>query len=464
MLFTFALLLGSDVLPHLMILSMAVLTAWGIGLFARRFFDRRVGWLAAALYISAPLVRRLAGTGLIDIGLTCFAFAAVYAFALYLNSRGEIALWLAAAYAGFAAGSKLMGAGIPLALSGILLIEEWHQKRSLKAVLGVLIRFVGVAFLLVLPWYIKSYLHTGNPVWPFLYKWLGGRSWDLLGDEYHMHWLTYYNMRITLIDFLLAPWRLVRNPARFGGYTGGFGLLIPALVSLALIILHRVRGMMGYLLAISGIFFALWFTLVGHQIRFLLPVLPPLCLTAGGAFYWLSDRLPRALRVGAVLVVAYFLATDFPLVEPGHRHMLQHRLPYALRLHSHEALLVEQIDAMEVFQYANNYLPDDALILLLPYEDRGYYLDRTYIWGNPISQRLIPLERFDRPDELACELRRLGITHILENPHWIFSDLRHWEHDRQLMLDLEAQYATPIFTAGGVSLLRLSPVSCQPMF
>jgi hypothetical protein len=135
------------------------------------------------------------------------------------------------------------------------------------------------------------------------------------------------------------------------------------------------------------------------------------------------------------------------------------RWPYASGQRSRDDFLDAHIKAMPAFRYINAELPPDGAVLLLPYESRGYYLDRDYVWGHPISQRIIPFEQYDDPRLLAQDLRSMGITHILENPEWLFDKLRHWEHDRALMLALESECGEVEATWNDITLYQL--VQCR---
>lgn len=184
MLFTLALLLRSDILPHMIMLTVSVLTGYGIFSLGRRHFDGRVGVLGAALYASTPLVRRLSGSGLIDIALVFYVFAAVYAFALWMESERRGWLLIAGLLAGLAAGTKLTGAAFVALWSGIVLWNSRSRRRDWPTTAQDVAWFGLTAFVVVAPWYLRSYLFSGNPVWPFFHSLLGGKYWDALGTEY----------------------------------------------------------------------------------------------------------------------------------------------------------------------------------------------------------------------------------------------------------------------------------------
>jgi hypothetical protein len=361
---------------------------------------------------------------------------------------------------GFVAGSKLTGGGYILIMGLFLILDAWRDLTTeWRSLLKHLIILGGLCLLVVGPWYARSYVFTGNPVWPFLYGVFGGKNWDWLGDEYHMESMN----RVWTEDLPLSLeglWTSLRllflEPARLGGYHGGLGQVMLVLVGFSVFVLRKAPDLVHKLLLTVALYFALWFLLVSRQVRFLFPIMPALSLLGAFAFYALWDRLRLPiLRWFMAGLLAFFLGRHSPWIQSGTRESAKNRLLYVMGERSQEGFLQSEIDAMPAFNYINSYLSSDAMVLLLPYETRGYYLERQYIWGHPISQRIIRFEEYDNPEELAQDLRHLGVTHILDNPHWLYTELRHWEHDRDLMLELEKQCGEQIAAWNDVILYRL---------
>jgi hypothetical protein len=465
MLFSFGLLLGSDLIGHLVTWWMSLLTACGLYLFGKRFLDRRIGLLAAILYLTVPLVKRLSGTGLIDVSLPFYGSAALLAYG-YARRKGSLP-WLALAglFSGLAAGSKLMGGAYPLLLGLLVVLElRIHVRMNWRSSLTRLAVFWAAGFLMVGPWYLRSYLFTGNPIWPFLYQVFGGKYWDALGHEYHMTSLLEIwtvDLPFSLKGLLQSFYYLIFEPVRLGGYHGGLGPVLLVLLGFSAlwVLAYRRVPRLIYLLALfCGLYYAVWFTVVSPQVRFLFVILPALVLIAAFNFYLLWDWLPHdVLRWGLAVVLIVPMAITHPAIDREERNLFVARWPYATGKLSRDDFLDAHIEAMPAFRYINDQLPEDSTVLLLPYESRGYHLDRDYVWGHPISQRIIPFEQYDDPQSLAQDLRTMGITHILDNPEWLFDKLRHWEHDRALMLALESECGEPEAAWNNIILYELGP-------
>ncbi|MFO7460176.1 MAG: hypothetical protein R6X07_06080 [Desulfatiglandales bacterium] len=73
--------------------------------------------------------------------------------------------------------------------------------------------------------------------------------------------------------------------------------------------------------------------------------------------------------------------------------------------------------------YINGNLPEDALVSLIFLGNRGYYLDREYVYGEEELLRVGKVA--ETPEEVLGGLRASGITHLL-----IFEPLlRKWVDD-----------------------------------
>jgi hypothetical protein len=119
-----------------------------------------------------------------------------------------------------------------------------------------------------------------------------------------------------------------------------------------------------------------------------------------------------------------------------------------------------RVEGFAACQFANDYLPLDAKVLLAIWETRGYYLDRTVIWANPISQRIIKWEQFDDVGTLAAFLRSLGITHILWNTKLLLEDIPQERQVKELLGQLLAECGHPIHDRGGVAIYELEVTEC----
>ena len=70
------------------------------------------------------------------------------------------------------------------------------------------------------PWYAKTALATGNPVYPFAFEVFGGRDWSTALAAQFGNWHAALGMGREPLDYLLLPLRVLVQPDHFGDALG----------------------------------------------------------------------------------------------------------------------------------------------------------------------------------------------------------------------------------------------------
>jgi hypothetical protein len=320
-----------------------------------------------------------------------------------------------------------------------------------------------ISFLVVAPWYAKSWVHTGNPFWPFLQDLFGGNNWDPLGTEYLLGFIRLPNMPLDLVSWAAGLGRLTLFPERFGPWRVALGwYYLPTLPLVVIPLLFnkssRVYRRVLFWLVILGLaYYTSWFFQT-HQTRFLLPalsVLAPL-VAVGLSSLWKAMNSRWGTRVQVLLV--FVLTLTSWLASSTDRSRIGDNWEFLSGEMTRLEFLKDRVPGYETFAYANRNLPSDAKVLLSLYESRGYYLERTYMWANPISQRVLRLEEFGSSEQLAEALQERGFTHILfrsvklEN----YTYIRHGEFITELFQAMLAQYGDLVYESAELELYELS--------
>ncbi|OGP88465.1 MAG: hypothetical protein A2156_03285 [Deltaproteobacteria bacterium RBG_16_48_10] len=449
MLYSLALLLGShgEVLAHMMHWSLSLLTSAGLWYFGTQQRER-VGLLAAAVFLSLPLIKELAGAGVVDVGLTDYSWLAFMAWWYWRVKRDWRWLCLAGLMAGGAASLKLTGASVALLLSGMTLLTRTGDglKARLKnsAILGI------IALMIVCPWYIKSWVFTGDPVFPFGSRIFPSSNWDALGTHSLLHYLHAINMPFTLTSYLSGPIQLVLYPKRFDWLSLGY--ILVWLIPFGLIGMRREKLLWWLLFYLLG-YYSIWFCLT-HQIRFLLPMLPMAVFLAAWGGAWLVARM-GTLGKGVVIVC---LLMELPIVQAVPRKMLLDRISYLTGHQSRSEIVTAAVNPFPAFEYINRSLPTGVRLLLAPYEVRGYYLDRDYVWAHPIGQRFFRFEQIPDGSSLRQALAANGIDYLLDNrQEWdiVLTKYKYYDHLIRLLDELITAYGEKLYSAGDISVYRL---------
>ncbi|MGQ9599945.1 MAG: ArnT family glycosyltransferase [Anaerolineae bacterium] len=414
MLFVWGLLLRSDLLAQLLDWIFWPLTAVLLYVLARRTCSAEVGRWAVALWASVPFARELAGIAYVDVGLTCFVLAGVYAFLRWSEQQNPRWLTLSGFFLGLAMATKYTSV-LWFGLVALLVVYHgWkHQRHSISWLFSQIVRMAMIAGLPVLPWLIKNWFVTGNPIYPFLF---GGVGWNATRAS----WLTWTGQGYSqsLLDYLALPWLMtvlgISGTGAFDATTGPLLLCLVPWVSLFRGYPRAIR----YGLVLAGgqfIFFALLIAQYVYlaQTRLLLSAFPLLCIAGAFVLQHLplwdrkSFRLSWIVRGLVVLVLGANLGTEV------NGFLVRQPLPVLVGLESHDRYLIRRLGAhYEIMSYINNHLPGDTRIFFL-WEPRGYYCSRAAqadaTLDNLAQFRLV----YADPSEALTALRAQGFTHLL---------------------------------------------------
>ncbi len=362
--------------------------------------NSRVGGVLALLFLTQMVLFSWEST--IAYNDLAFSFYVLLAFLAFLKEE----TLLTGLAIGFALGTKHLALSFLLSLLILFpfyregkLVWRWDGRTIWRRVGTLLFP----AFLLALPWYLKSYIYTGNPVYPFLYNIFGGRLWSSEAATAYREAQLSIGTGRDILSFLLLPWNLTFHPEKFfdPGANRFFAMIGPVFLAFCPLLLKEPISLL--FIALSGI---QWFFL-SQNIRYLLPILVvlPLPLAKGLNRLW---KKPFNILFGLILSISYLLhLLIFGLI-------MYPTFGVALGREDREEFIGKFFPSYKVFQFVNQYLPLDSKIALLG-EPRGFYLGREYMWADPGHHTLIPYKRFRTVKELVESYKRMGFTHIIIN-------------------------------------------------
>ena len=438
MLYTVGLLFDGWRLANLIHLLFWALTIAAIFL-TGRCFVRGAGWIAALTFCSAPVVIWEAGTAYIELGMTLYVLLGIYA-CLRERDTGDLR-WIAICgiAMGLALGVKTL-AIIPAALIGLMYFI--HQ-RTLKRLAIYLLMLIIVGS----PFYIKSWVYTGNPVYPFAYRVFGGIYWNqALSDTYSSEQRSFgVSHQITsasedsrgilptyiaptiadrLRNIIMGPWQIITLPRLFYNYndSGPFnhiGFLFLAILVLPLL-MHTRSSHVKYILWIISGWYLCW-SISMQYIRYIIPMLPLIGLVGGEGAVSLVRREPvmRWVLIGVILLqfgltLSVFVPPLFAVDRsPGF-------IAIATDLNLQEQYLNRSVNVYPAEIWINrNSSPSDGVTLFE--ENRGFYLERPTIWGNEGHSLYIPYDKFhtgkDMSDWYLDHGYRFALVNLQFNAH-----------------------------------------------
>jgi hypothetical protein len=419
MLFALVMLFAPDIAAHgvqwlMMMLAAALVWAWGRDAFS----GAAAGWLAAAIFLGAPIVAHLASSGYIEAGLTLFATAALYAVRRWRRSGERRWLVLSALFAATAADVKYLGLFFLGIIGSTVLLGRFPERRARWA---APLLFGAVALAVLAPWYGRIYAWTGNPVFPFFPQIFGAGPWaparfqGLLTPPMDaatappVHLGGLLGQRLT--GLVRLPWDVVFERSRYGGQPPHSPVYL-AVLPLALLAAAR-DPRQRRLLALAAAY-ALACTALPADSRYLVPITPLLSLSAAGALLPWLGRLPDRVASRRRLLAAGLCAGCF---LPGWLYAIYrlHRQgPLPLAPAAREAYLARQQPVYPAIAYLNRTRGSGYAVWALHAENMAYYAHGRFLgdWIGPASFRRVLLD-LSSPEELHQRLRRLGADHLL---------------------------------------------------
>ncbi len=398
-------------------------------------FGAKSGWTAVLILISMPMVLNLGAQAYNDLPLAFYQVAALVALLRWRQAEQSGWLVLSGLLCGLAMGLKYTSFVAPLVLAGFVLWHFWQQENqslsrfknsslhlrtpALKKAVKPLLTLTLSTTLVALPWYLKNWFFTGNPVYPFVF---GGPFWDDFRAAAYAG--TGTGLGFDPVALLRLPHDLILglNDASQDGQPGPlFLIFLPAVIVYGFVRWKKEAGverpfnlllifaLAQYIFWVFGVIFSagLW------QSRLLLPAFVALCPVIA----WIFDDLARwdhpqfSLRRFVRLVI--ILALAFNLVGQLLNWLPGVPLSYVAGSASRDEILTHWLGSHYVaMQGINAQTSPDAAIVFL-YEPRSYYCDRD-CRPDSILDTFAHLEYLHNDaNGIAQAWRSEGITHVL---------------------------------------------------
>jgi hypothetical protein len=170
MLYTGALSFGNEIFAKLIHYGFGLLTVLVLYKFSRKFFNQSLSLLIAVIFYSNLVVDWESITAYIDLIRTFFEFLAVWGLINWYESKKSTWFVICGVMMGLAITTKLLAIGSFFILLALFNIVSFIERRKLTDIVTGSLIFTFCAFLIPLPWFIFSFTHTGNPVFPFFTK------------------------------------------------------------------------------------------------------------------------------------------------------------------------------------------------------------------------------------------------------------------------------------------------------
>lgn len=173
MIYIAALSLSNEIGAKLIHFSFGILSTIALFKLSRKFFSKYISLLVIVVFYSNLVVAWQSTTAYIDLTRTFFEIMALWGFINWWETKKKRWLIESAAMLGLAISTKLLAIGSLVIFIALILFTipqvsiRIHPKGVHDNTLTTILLYSFVSILIPFPWFIFSYFHTGNPIYPF---------------------------------------------------------------------------------------------------------------------------------------------------------------------------------------------------------------------------------------------------------------------------------------------------------
>lgn len=429
MLYTYSLLLRpTGVLAKLFHFSFALLTVvatYSLGCAVGRPL---AGLAAALLFLSAPQVAALAISANIDLAVGYYLACSLLALHQWLSKPSRSTLILTAAFVGIAMGCKYIAVLlVALPVATVIAFHsvsspaskspnpaEGRAERSPSNLLWFAL--ISVAFLS--PWLIKNLVYHGNPVFPLLYEFFGGRAWSAEESQiFRAAHSPTLPQRLGQAAYHLQSAEGL--PAIRGALTEFWGALTGSSVVIALLFVPLPRKRLREFPLLRGCTMAAfvgylgWLLLTNQVGRFLTPLFPLIGVPLG--FLCFSGR--RKIPIAELALLGLLVMTMQSLISMAVTVQTLHGYDYLIGRISRDEFLERGLPHFVIIRQINELPPEQDPKILMVGEARPFGI-RYPVEMSTVFNRCSLIRRLEKTgsgyglrDALAAE----GFTHVFHN-------------------------------------------------
>ncbi len=422
--------------------------------------SRNWALVATAIVATVPTAYHVASSGYIDLSLTLYVTLATYALTRWWKEPSWSWAILIAIFLGAALSIKLTAVFVFAAFALIILLRARNPVDShhpVSETLPPLLRQEGskspgsdtspasssgrivvsgfaallLAGVIASPWYIRTWIATGSPVFPFYMSiWPGkANGWDVERSNLFQGMNSQYGgADVNKLNYLTAPARVSimaqpEQPANYDGVLGvafliGLPLLIWALWKFDLPVEVKIS------VGVTAIIYLFWL-FSNEQLRYLLPIVPVLAIAIAASAEKIGGVVSKVARCALIAASVCGLLTSlawFCQKAP---------LRVVFGGETRDQYLTRNLDYYPYYQTLNTETPADAKVWLINMRRDTYNIDRPvfsdYLFEDWTLRKMVWESR--SVQELRSKTAGMGIKYVLTRHDFLF------DYDKSSLVD-----------------------------
>ncbi len=375
-------------------------------------------WCATAIVASIPTMFQVATSCYVDHALALYILFGAYFIGLWWKSEGLKPLIFAALFLGGALAIKFIAVFAFVAILVVVLLKVRDAQKSespkynqlfLQGMLALV-----VAGFLASPWYFKTWIKTGSPIFPsYAHLWKGSSlGWDAERSKLWHYSLSRYGDPQDVFDYLLTPIKIstVAQPEILQKYDGVLGISI--LVGLPLLIFGlwklKLEASVKIMSGMAAGWYLCWL-FSSQQLRFLMPAIPLLALAivmVAASIKAKNNLLLKSLILTSIVPGLLVILTWFLEANP---------VRAALGGEARDEYLQRRLEFFPFYQAVNTLLPTEAKVWLINMRNDTVHLECAYFADYYFEDYTISkiVKESENMAQLTAKIKAMGITHLL---------------------------------------------------
>lgn len=386
---------GGILFPRLLVWAAYLSLFTAIYIYLRPYARRFVILFMTFMFIGSPLLIHMMRSTYVEVFIMLNMLVALLLIRETKSSWKTI--FLCGILSGGIVATKLTGIGI----AAIVFIFLWskYQKSFANKRNSLFIYFTLGGICMALPFYLRPWVLTGNPFYPFLASWFGGSEAEILVAKYHYLMAnSHFGLR-NILGFFTVFILIAFDNKSFDGIILGWTFIAFLLLGVWWLRNLRDDGKLFWrikiYLPVSILFYYFFWFMTSQQTRFLQPLLFLVLLAAIHGIRRLEIKWQKN-----IIIILMLIWTGCFLYPPARGHSIGSSNWQAVRHFSLAwrglgyfsknttgflKVAVRDPGYIESMTAIAEKTPQDSRIMLL-YERRGLYCPRHYVIGTPYWQ------------------------------------------------------------------------------
>ena len=389
-----------------------VIALYGVG---RRWLSREWSLAIVLLFETTPAVIYGGGSGHMEVRTAIFMLIGAMAIAEGTKKKSLSLVVLAGLMVGFFMGSKYFGLFAATGIGTVILLQKHYWRTGMI--------FSGAVLLSGTQWYGWNWYHSGMPVFPTMYHFMGSPVSPFWNEAFHQEFnggLQFVCVPANLLWLIWYPIATTFSPEScFDSGRVGLGpflwFLLPGVLFGLWHYRRRFKDSLLFKFSIpAAVYYVLWFLIPSNQMtRHLLPIYPIVLISATVVIYHLALEMKQTWghflwKMSSTICILIGLGVQsFFMTNYVKFHFLQE---------TRDLFYLRNVSHYNLVQWINRNLNTSDRIAN-PIRYLNYLIEVPYLYLKSPSQILTDNHSSASSERVIRQLNTENISHIIDgNP------------------------------------------------